>query len=168
MKAKERAAVYPGTMVLREARDAYMAANGFKVEEYEAPTFTIGFWGVPVKFPNTKGRKRIVPFHDLHHVLTGFATDWAGEAEIGAWELRAGCTNFMAYYLNGGGVLIGLLLCPGRLWRAFRAAKGQHTLYRDGISYESVLQMTVGEARARLGIPREGLASNGQRPEVPA
>ena len=88
-----------------------------------------------LKFPNTKGRKRAVPFHDLHHVLTGFGTSWVGEAEIGAWELRAGCNSFITYYLNGAGVLIGLFLSPRRVWRAFRAAKGQHTLYIDSVSY---------------------------------
>jgi hypothetical protein len=98
-------------------------------------------------------RKRVVPLHDLHHVLTGYGTDWVGEAEIGAWELRAGCDSFVAYFLNGGGVLIGIFLSPGRLWRAFRAAKGQQTLYRDAAEYDSIPRRTVGEVRRKLGIP---------------
>jgi hypothetical protein len=146
----------PAEMRLREARDHYLDANGFTTAEYGASTFTIGIWGIPFKFPNPKSRKRVIPLHDLHHVLTGYATDWMGEGEIGAWELRAGCTTFIAYFLNGGGVLIGLFISPRRVWRAFRAAKGQRTLYRDPASYESLLQMTVGEVRERLGIPREG------------
>jgi len=150
---------YSDKLLLKEARDLFLGAHGFRLEDYDASTFTIGILGVPIKFPNTKGRKRIVPLHDLHHVLTGYRTDWVGEAEIGAWELRAGCNSLIAYVLNGGGVLIGLFLSPARVWRAFLAAKGQHTLYLDPAPRDSLLQMTVGEVRKRLGIPLQGLAS---------
>lgn len=147
---------HPDTRSLREARDLFLAANCLSVDAYTAPTFTIGVFGLQLKFPNTASRKRAVPLHDLHHVLTGYKTDWLGEAEIGAWELRAGCNSFITYFLNGGGVLVGLFLSPRRVWRAFRAAKGQHTLYFDTQPYESLLQMTIGEARERLGIPPQG------------
>jgi hypothetical protein len=157
VKSSHPAAPYPDGLLLEEARDQFLAANGLKLADYAAPTFTIGFCGVPLKFPNTPSRKRVVPLHDLHHVLTGYGTDWMGEAEIGAWELRTGCTTFVAYFLNGGGVLIGLFLSPGRVWRAFRAAKGQRTLYRDSLDYDSILRMTVGEVRNRLGIPAPGI-----------
>jgi hypothetical protein len=154
------AAPHSDTVLLQDARDLFLAANSFSVLDYGAPTFTIGILGLRLKFPNTKGRKSAVPLHDLHHVLTGFGTNWVGEAEIGAWELRAGCNSFITYYLNGGGVLIGLFLSPPRVLRAFRAAKGQRTLYRDPASYEQLLQMSVGEVRKRLGIPSQGLASS--------
>src|SRR5947209_20636156 len=91
----------PGTMLLQEARDLYFAANGFTLQDYVAATFTIGFLGLTVKFPNLAERRRVVPFHDLHHVLTGYPTNWVGEAEIGVWELRAGCNSWVAYFLNG-------------------------------------------------------------------
>src|SRR5262245_44151067 len=45
---------------------------------------------IPFAYPNTKGRKRVVQAHDLHHLLTGFGTDLLGEAELGAWELGTG------------------------------------------------------------------------------
>ena len=142
-----------------EARDRYLAANGFRVEDYNARTFKIGIFGIPFRFPNTKARKSVIPFHDLHHILTGFATDWTGEAEIGAWELRAGCRTFIAYYLNTCGAIIGLFIAPRRVWRAFRAARGQRTLYFDPLPYEELLQMSVGELRARVGIPAGGNAA---------
>lgn len=147
------------SVLAEEARDKFLAARGFRVADYAAPTFTIGVLGLSLKFPNPRARKCAVPLHDLHHILTGFGTDWIGEAEIGAWELRAGCNSFITYFLNGGGVLIGLFLSPRRVWRAFRGAKGQRTLYRDPLPYESLLQMGVGELRKRLGIPPRGFAS---------
>ena len=145
-------------MLLKEVRDLFLAANKLSVQEYTAPTFTLRIFGLALKFPNTAARKRAVPLHDLHHVLTGYGTSWIGEAEIGAWELRAGCNSFITYFLNGGGVVIGLFLSPRRVWRAFRAAKGQHTLYREPVPYERLLRMSVGEIRRRLGIPPQGLA----------
>jgi len=149
---------YSESTSLKDGRDHFLAANHLSVDEYSASTFTIGVFGWQLTFPNPESRKRAVPFHDLHHVLTGYGTTWMGEAEIGAWELRAGCNSFITYYLNGGGVLIGLFLSPRRVWRAFRAAKGQRTLYLDSLPYERLLQMTVGQARQRLGIPPQGLA----------
>ena len=146
------------TLLLREARDTFLAAHGFAVKDYAASTFTIRFGKFPVKFLNTEARKRAVPLHDLHHILTGYGTSWIGEAEIGAWELRAGCNSFILYWLNGWGVIIGLFLSPARVLRAFRRAKGQRTLYRHSIPYDSLLQMTVGEARSRLGLPPQGSA----------
>jgi hypothetical protein len=156
MSVRKPAIVYSDALVMEEARNLYFAANGFSIQDYGASTFTIGFWGVRVKFPNVEARKRVVPLHDLHHVLTGYGTDWIGEAEIGAWELRAGCNSWVAYFLNGSGVIIGLAFSPARVWRAFLEAKGQHTLYRDSADYGSLLAMTVGEIRKRLGIPAVG------------
>ena len=146
---------YSDRLLMEEARNLYLAANSFSSRDYDAPTFTIGILGLSLKLPNTEGRKRVVPLHDLHHVLTGFGTDWVGEAEIGAWELRAGCNSFIAYFLNASAVIIGLFMSPGRVWRAFRAARGQRTLYYDPAPYDRLLQMTVGELRRRLGIGQQ-------------
>ena len=146
---------YSDDLVVQEARDLYLAENSFSICDYDAPTFTIGIFGLALKFPNTEAHKRAVPLHDLHHVLTGYGTNWIGEAEIGAWELRAGCKSFIVYFLNGSGVIIGLFISPLRVWRAFQAARGQRTLYNDPISYDRLLQMTVGELRKKLGISRQ-------------
>jgi hypothetical protein len=148
----------PDTLLVQEALDRYLMHNGFSTAAYTAPTFTVKLLGIPLKFPSTPARKRALPLHDLHHILTGYGTDWIGEAEIGAWELRAGCNSLVLYWLNGSGVLIGIFISPVRVWRAFLAARGQRTLYRDSASYASLLQMRVGELRRRLGIPQEGLA----------
>ncbi len=145
---------------MREARDWYFKRAGFSIEGYSAPTFTIKLAGIPFKFPSTAARKRDLPLHDFHHILTGFGNDFIGEAEIGAWELRAGCRSLVTYWLNGSGVLIGLFIAPRRVWRAFRAARGQHTLYFEPETYDELLHLTVDTLRRRLGIPHEGLAAS--------
>lgn len=149
---------YPDVLVMQEARDHFLRVNGFQTEDYSAAMFTVRFCGLPLKLPNTEARKRAVPLHDLHHILTGYETSWIGEAEIGAWEIRAGCNSLTVYGLNGSAVVLGLFLSPRRVWRAFLAAKGQRTLYRDPVPYDLLLEITAGELRKRLGIPAQGLA----------
>ena len=98
-----------------------------------------------------------IPFHDLHHVATGYGTDFVGEAEVGMWELRAGCETAVVYFLNGMAVLIGLSLSPRRMLAAYRAAKGAQSLYRAPVPVEKLLAMRVGELRAHLGVPDKGI-----------
>jgi len=106
-------------MSMREARDLYFKANGFSVEGYSASTFTLKLLGIPFTFPSTANRKKALPLHDFHHILTGYGTNWIGEAEIGAWELRAGCNSLVAYSLNGSAAVLGLFIS--------RAGFGEHS-----------------------------------------
>lgn len=139
------------------ARDDYMAENGFEVADYTLPTVQLKAFGVYREFPNTPNRQWAIPLHDLHHVATGYGTDFAGEAEVGAWELRAGCETPVVYGLNAAAAIIGMFVAPLRVIAAFRAAKGARSLYRAPVPMEKALAMTVGELRAHLGIPAEGL-----------
>ena len=150
---------YPDAFTMQEARDRFLVSNGFRVEDYAAPTYTVKFWRLPVRFRNTKAHQWATPLHDLHHILTGYQTDWIGEAELAAWELRAGCRTLVVYWLDAAGAAIGLFISPARVWRAFCKANGQRTLYRDPTLCELLSQMTVGEVRSRLGIPPGGVRS---------
>jgi hypothetical protein len=157
---------YVASLSMREALELYFKRSGFGAETYTAPTFTIKLLGIPFTFPSTANRKRALPLHDFHHILTGYGTNWTGEAEIGAWELRAGCNSLVTYFLNGSGAALGLLIAPRRVCRAFRAARGQHTLYRDSEPYAELLEMSVADLRRRLGIPVEGIAEQGSESTV--
>lgn len=94
---------YPDALTMREARDHFLASNGFYVEDYSARTYTVKLGRLPIRFPNTKAHRWATPLHDLHHILTGYRTDWIGEAEIAAWELRAGCKTLLVYSLDVAG-----------------------------------------------------------------
>src|SRR5688572_30101485 len=113
---------YDPRLTTREARAQYFAANGFGERGgYDEPWVTLKVGPVPVTIPNTEGRVRAVRYHDLHHVLTDYDTDLAGEFEISAFEIGAGCRDFYAaWVLNLSGTTGGLLRCPGRTLRAFR------------------------------------------------
>ena len=106
--------------------------------------------------PNTKGRVRAVRYHDLHHVLTGYATDTLGEFEISAWEIGSGCKEFItAWQLNLSGMFAGALLTPRRTWRAFMRGRHSNNLY--GTAYDdTLLSERVDEVRSRLRIQPDG------------
>src|SRR5688572_12140938 len=104
---------YRDDAVVRDARAQYFANAGFAQDGGYADRWVrLKAGGVTVfMFPNTAARVRSVKLHDLHHVLTEYDTTWAGEAEIGAWELASGCArHYPAWVLNFGAVAIGLLL----------------------------------------------------------
>lgn len=143
---------------VREAFERYLAINGFSTATYTAPTVDIPIGPLTVPLPNTKGRQAIVRWHDLHHVVTGYGTDLVGEAEIGAWELRAGCTSLAAYVYNGMAAATGLVIAPLRTLRAFRDAAGCTTLYRLELDFDEALARSVGELRAMTGVPPAGMA----------
>src|SRR5688572_7376869 len=97
---------YAETESMSDARAAYFKANGFGADGgYSDAWVDFKLGPVPFPFPNTKARVRAVRYHDLHHVLTGYGTDILGEFEISAWEIGAGCKDFVAaWQLNLGGM----------------------------------------------------------------
>jgi hypothetical protein len=94
---------YPDALTMEEARDRFLASNGFQVEDCADPTYTVKFWRLPLRFSNTKAHQWATPLHDLYHILTGYRTEWIGEAELAAWELRAGCkTSWFTGWMRRG------------------------------------------------------------------
>ncbi len=139
----------PGS-TMREARALYFVANDFGDDGgYGDAWVHIKLGPVPVSFPNAAGRARAVPFHDLHHVVTGYETDIIGEFEIAAWELGAGCKDFWAaWFLNSGSLTGGLLSAPRRTFRAFLRGRGSRSLYGEDL--ETLLADTVAAVRSRM------------------
>ncbi|HEY0132867.1 MAG TPA: hypothetical protein VGB85_02270 [Nannocystis sp.] len=144
---------------VRAARDRYLAVNGFSIAGYTEPTFTLTFLGRQITLPNPPARQAAIARHDIHHVLVGYDTDLAGEAEIGVWELRGGCPTAFLLFINGMALLAGIFIAPRRVWRAWQRARGSHTLYVDGLDYEAALDMRVVDLRRRLGLPDEGIVA---------
>ena len=158
-----RAHPWPASMRVRDARDAYLAENGFTLGSYDEPTTEGSILGVKFRVPNPPAHQRGIRLHDLHHLATGFGTDHGGEAELSAWQVRRGLTGAGAYVsaivlLN---ILLGLALAPRRTFAELRSLGGRGSLYSMGVDYDALLERTVGELREALGIPQEGLA---QRP----
>jgi hypothetical protein len=143
-------------LTVGEARAQYFARAGFPPDGgYAAKFVALGKFGpIPIGFPNTDSRRRAVPLHDLHHVATGYGTDWAGEGEISAWEIGAGCGPYpAAWFINLGGMVVGWLVSPGRTFRAFVRGRHSRSLYAEGFS-EALLRERVGGLRTRLRLDR--------------
>lgn len=152
-------AAFPAEMNAREARDLYLAENGFSVETYEAAGSKVDVFGFQVYRPLTPDAKWAIRRHDLHHVATCFGTDLVGEAEISAWEVGRGLQGLGLYVrmIVSSAMFLGLFIAPRRTWRAWRAGKGGGCLFAVD-DYDGLLRLSVGELRAQLGIPVEGLA----------
>ena len=121
-------------MLVREARARYFAENGFGDGGYDDRFVVLRIAGVPaLVFPNTKQRVRSVRIHDVHHVLTGYATSWRGEGEIGAWELASGCRDhWAAWFLNFWAAGVGLVIAPRAIGRAFRRGRDERGTSTNG------------------------------------
>lgn len=140
---------------MREALITYFDDNDFGADGGYGETWVDFKLGpVPFPFPNTPMRVRAVKYHDLHHLITGYATDLAGELEIAAWEVGAGCGAFVVpWQLNLGGMAGGVFFMPRRVLRAFLRGRRSTSFY--GRDYEALLDMTVAEGTALAGVPAE-------------
>jgi hypothetical protein len=142
---------YADSLFLRDARRVYFDANGFGADGgYAKRWVKVKLGPLPLWFPNSEARVRAVRYHDLHHVVTGYDTDWTGEGEIAAWEIASSCRGFVAaWWLNLSAMAIGLAIAPARILRAF--VRGRHTqnLYAERFD-DALLATPVGALRKRL------------------
>ncbi|MFY9343089.1 MAG: hypothetical protein WAT39_11400 [Planctomycetota bacterium] len=143
-----------GTATIGDAVAEHLAHLGMPRDSgASARWVTVRFLGVPVAFPNFDARRAVLFTHDVHHLLTGYATTWTGEAEIGAFELRTGCgTLWAAWMFNSGGWLFGLFIAPRRLFAAFVRARSCTNFYRT--PRDRVAALTVAAGRNALGLDR--------------
>src|SRR5258705_2248096 len=120
MRMPEQNSIPPvSDATVRAERDRYLASNSLSVESYTAPRFPVYFFKWPIYLPNPG----FLPWHDLHHVVTGYATGLIGEAEISAYELRAGYSSLMVFILCIGAIGVAMFVAPGRIIKAWRRAK---------------------------------------------
>ena len=146
----------PDARTVREARQQYFDQNGFGDGGYGDRWVKLEAGPVPIVFPNTAARVEAVRRHDLHHVATGFDTTWTGEAEIGGWEIGSGCGRFSAaWFLNLQALLIGVVLAPAAVLRAFAWGRRSQNLYHLPWDEEAILEESVDALRTRLGLVGE-------------
>lgn len=145
---------YEPAMTMRDARAQYFEDNHFGDDGgYNDTWVKLKLGPVPLYLYNGASRRYAVRFHDLHHILTGYRTDWPGEFEISAWEIAAGCADAgFAWFINLQGMLAGMVVLPGRTARAFYRGRHSQSLYR--YPFDGMLDATVAELRDRSGVDR--------------
>lgn len=156
-------AFYEAEMTVGAARDLYFDRAGLE-PGYDKRWVRLQAGPVVFGFPNTNSRRRAVRLHDLHHVLTGYDTDWVGEGEISCFEIGGGCGGYgFAWFINLQGWLLGLALAPRRAFRAFLRGRRAITLYRQIPEFDdSLLERTVGDLRERIQLDRDTGPTTGQ------
>ena len=107
----------------------------------------LGGRAIPI-FP-VLGYRDALHLHDVHHLLTGYSTRLTGELELAAWELASGgCRRHVLFWIDRLlAVVLGLLLCPRRLARAFRAGRRCRNLRAS-----DVLESELDEIARRVGV----------------
>ena len=117
---------------LTDALSQFYQRSGFgeKIGQREAlvPVYT-GCILVPL--PNIETRHRYLKYHDIHHLITGYSVGRIGEGEVSAWELGTGSAfhSPILALMNLIALSTGLVLEPGRMWRAFRRGCRSRNLY---------------------------------------
>jgi hypothetical protein len=144
---------YDPGLTLREARALYFERNGMPADGgYKQRWIKVTRNRLPLYLLNTAPRRRAVPYHDLHHVLTGYDTSNSGEAEISAWEVAAGTwPHWFALFIDLAGLAVGLLIAPLQTFHAFARGRRSRSLYAEPLSDE-LLSNPIGATRRRLGI----------------
>lgn len=102
---------------------------------------------IKVPFLNIEARKKIIFYHDLNHIYTGYLTDLVGEGELAAWELASGFPKgFRFGYLYSAFALIpGLVLSPIKMRAAYKKGRHKKNSYMLDMKKSEVAQSKLTE-----------------------
>jgi len=105
-------------------------------------------------FPNFDARRKAVLWHDMHNIATGYsAASILGESEIAAWEIGAGCGSYWAaFFIDLSAVMMGILINPWKVLKAYASGKRTTSLYHNRISRENALNANVHQLRTQLNL----------------
>jgi hypothetical protein len=139
-------------ILVKDALQNYFSQYHFKDGGYTDKWFKIKAGPFFLPFPNIKARVDAVKIHDVNHLITGYKANYRGEAQIGGWELASGCGKyFMAWILNFGSFIIGMIAFPRALLTAFLSGRRQKmSLYRHFEYNSQLLNMPLGDLRRLL------------------
>jgi hypothetical protein len=112
---------------------------------------TKNFW---FYIPNSDTRRKALLKHDIHHLITGYKSNFKGETEISSWEIASGCNRYWAaWILDSWGMIYGCWFNLRGVFKAFVRGRRSKNLYSDQISNEEALEIPVSELKEMLLIP---------------
>jgi hypothetical protein len=113
--------------------------------------YTFGPLTVPIY--NTKGRRRALLYHDVHHILTNYEGELKEETAIGAWEVASGCKDYYhAWLFNLWAFAIGLPLYPKSVYKAFIRGRHSKNLYQIQLDKDELMNCEVNTLRQKLNL----------------
>lgn len=140
------------TMTLREAKAFFYKKNRFPSDGGVSKNkwAPVACRDLKVYLPNFKWRRKALPYHDLHHVLTGYEFRPTGEFQIAAWEFAAGkYPNIYTTLFCIPLVSLGAILIPARTFKAFVRGRKSKTLYSVN-DYEKLLDRKVFDVKKEI------------------
>jgi hypothetical protein len=143
---------YHPSLTLREALNIFFEKHNLGEEGGLNKNWAyLDFGSFRIPFPNTASRKKALIFHDIHHIATGYESDWKGEAEIAAWEISTGCGGYIAaWVLDIWGMAMGLCFFPRATYRAFIRGQRSRNLYHHTHTREQAVSMTIEALQKEL------------------
>ncbi|MEZ0225185.1 MAG: hypothetical protein ACAH83_11570 [Alphaproteobacteria bacterium] len=148
------------SVTVRQALDAFYIKHHLPCNGgYDAKSWAFYKIGrFQLRLPNFKWRQRAVPYHDIHHLITGYKCNPAGEMQMAAWEYAAGrfphvCATLFCLPL----VSMGAVLFPIRTFKAFVRGSRSRTLYSMEIT-DALLDTDLQAIRAEM-LPAEKIAA---------
>jgi len=155
-----------GNLKLGEARTLFLLENGLPPDGGDsAKCWSVTIGNLSLCLPNFQWRRRAVPYHDLHHIITEYECNPVGEIQTAAWEFAAGRFPQLASTLFCLPLIAaGAVLWPRRTFRAFMRGSRSTTLYSTPITAEllgtrvKILQDRLLPAGEPKGSLRDALA----------
>jgi len=134
-------------MTIGEALSQYYENSPFDENETLTQDWVKFFAGKHfITVPNFPMRKRLIRYHDLAHMLTGYKNSRIGEGEVSAWELGAGFMHFHPSVFFGlFGLSTGLIFSPKRMKEAFLEGRKSNYLMQYDLNY--ILNQNESEFR---------------------
>lgn len=148
---------YNPSLTLREALDIFFEKHNLGEEGGLNSNWAyLDFKWFRIPFPNPESRKKALIFHDIHHIVAGYESDWQGEAEIAAWEVSTGCGEYgAAWFLDTGGIAMGVFFFPFKTFRAFIRGRRTTNLYLKNYRKEDLVKMSITEVQQLLGLDKQ-------------
>lgn len=141
---------------LREALTAYLTEKGIRSKEdppdqlYKDDWFRFYAGHRSFRILRLGGAIRSIAVHDAHHMLTGYATDMRGEAELTGWELASGgCGRHWVMWIDRMiAIPMLMLFFPRASLHAIKRGRKERNLYR--VDFDEALSMDLVEVQRRI------------------
>ena len=142
-----------GTVLWKHVREHDLCPGAESLEEWQSVRWLrVRIGGRVLPFLPVIGYREGLHLHDVHHLLTGYSTKLSGELELAAWELTSGgCRWHWIFWIDRLlAVVLGLVLCPRKCWRAARRGWACHNVYDRRAA--DVLAADFDELRHSVGV----------------
>ena len=104
--------------------------------------FQIKAFGINLRLPNPKLRKKVIHLHDIEHILNNCDTSWKGEAFIAGCELATGIwKHFPICLFTYWTVGYSLWIHPKAVFQGFKKGRNHKGVFDLKINKNTLMKM---------------------------